>query len=737
MPSSNSGGIGQNFSAYAEKKAEHVKSWKQFQELVHQYLPFKNGELTETISPADFNNLMTVVLEEKRVPRELMLILNLVQDLKKPKGFDYTRQFIEVAPEEFRALPIVSERYLVALNKTGAPNLAIEVANNLHASGHENGETWAQMGKAYRLKYETAEQYLNQLSAQPSDSQKTNSAKLAYEQLFTEEERTSNIDLLTTQIQQTKVKCRESYTKGFEHSYDHYPGINAAFEALKAGDYEDAKILAQLTYKSCHADGGRKAKDFWCSVTMVQAACLLGTPEEELKELLHATVRKDAPAWQIQTTISAIREVKTGFEKLGLDPSAIEQTITALELVKQGNIQQAETVIFDETIDDTINKYTFTFRKPSYFVGGHILGGNYNYGGSLNDHTITRTDLEMLRSLFDVPLSEMIPANKLNGQNDFSTLGEINDPKEFLKVTDQFIRHHFGNEEQSLEIIDSSGHKKFDKTVEAQSALNGMTERNGVDSRTNISVALAFGLGDCRLHAYTKQALFDIWQRQKMTSCMQKAYRAGKNKDFASYEQAIKDFDAIEKIELVTFDAVIQAPIEIRAKYRPVRNERDELVMSDSLNVVEDHTMNLLLTRDADGRIEKVELADSFYHQEYGFASGEVPLDSISVTSTQSPNSSKNILGIEFPAGTLKVAGGEVAVTLRNTNYGGDRTIIAKDEYGDLRHYGHHIDLTPENLREMLQKRAGVRKYLEGIREWHNSRDYNNDNDLVADRAVG
>jgi len=229
-------------------------------------------------------------------------------------------------------------------------------------------------------------------------------------------------------------------------------------------------------------------------------------------------------------------------------------------------------------------------------------------------------------------------------------------------------------ESLNLEDLFSDGHKIFDDTSKALVEIGGIIPeiKKGSDSRTNISVSIGLGLGDCRHHAQIKQLLFDMWQWKRTNSYLQEGYDSLMKGDNESYQEAMDQIDELHSYELRTFDFVVEGEIEMIDKYKPRLNDQGEYIYTEGVfSPIEDHTMNLLIKKDSKGNVKSVRFADSFYQNHYDWGSGEISIEDIF---------SENGIGGK----TIKAGSKRARIRLVPTDYCGKRNIDPRDDHGQL-----------------------------------------------------
>ncbi len=369
---------------------------------------------------------------------------------------------------------------------------------------------------------------------------------------------------------------------------------------------------------------------------------------------------------------------------------------------------------------------SFSYRGlASNFIGGETISGNLRGGrGQLFDQTISRYDVrqfdEVLKaSLEDITHYEVMEEEGKRALEEARALGletlqDIKDRGLFSRVATALVRHHFKTHE--IEVMQDPRHDIYDAKVAGAIEVGGATERKGTDSRTNISIALAIALGDCRHHGQAMQMLCDAWQKDQFNVNLDKQHAAIKRGDYKEYQALMEEFNELSEWELRTFDIILETQAEMEVKYKPKRDEHGQLIVDPKggFYEMEDHTCTLWLNR----KRGLLEFADTFYRNVYNLGSGTKTLAEIDlrVVEIQSWNEKKNgydvtpVLSMVVPVDPLKwtdVATGEnrsCPVRFFRTPYAGTRH-VPTDETGAPRFMGNIVDESML-LAEMLTRQA-------------------------------
>ncbi len=643
---------------------------------------------------------------------------------------DMIRMYEESDNRDFTGSQIVQEFYAVACNQTGRYSKAIEAAESLLIHGDANGEVYGTLGKAWFKRHEICRDYLDHFNPEREEE-----LIAAYVENFPED---PNMEDVAGNARKAMALSGEYYEDGFLVAFESYPGINAVYSALEASDFKKARRMARLVHLACLRDGARETMDPLIAGTLMEATCIMGGTKAEVQAATEKFLSLDIKETRIQRAVISLEKLRTYYHQQGLSVRPFDLALDGLRTVLKHHGKESFNSAAKKpkkpTLTEQLHKISSSYRgMASNFLGGHFVQGNFMFGGQLPDHYLTRTDWQQFEKLLDAPIDILIGMHdndrimpvpyKRMIPNTYDlhplTLRDITRPEDFLDFADKIVRRAFGTGEDGLEEITSLGHLHYDETVNALLHLSGAENRKEVDSRTNISVMMGLGLGDCRQHAQAKQILFDAWQKDQMNHWLKEAYTALTiDKDFKLYNDCIAKVRDIESVELRTIDALVQAPVEMKGKYEPVYSKEWKLQLNENgvQSSVENHTLTVLLKHNKKGELESLRFADSFYQNHYKWGSGDIPLDSLKT------DDKGNLV---IPAKTIEAIDpktGEtvsVPVQLLPSRYTGKKDIVSRDEHGKLLLLGLQVEegfnLADKLTQPRLEKMAG----LSVVREWY------------------
>ena len=623
---------------------------------------------------------------------------------------DMIRLYNSSPNEEFKKFPIVKEYLAVAYNKTGSPGKALDIVQGIEkdatnaANPHPelmNGEVYGAEAKAHVIRQEKTEKLLS--AVQGGDEAKITAARAEYAKAYdlADNAPIPTVDALKAQAHEEFTASSDAYTKGFHVNYEYYPGINATWSNLALGDLDNARNLAELTHYAAIREGGLERGNYWTSMTMLESGLVSGLSNKEIDATVSRIIGgNDIPKGQLNSTFDAwTTRVKPALEKMQSNPELADQAKSMLERFKYAEAKLKDAIAnpsasakaSGDGLGDTLIERSHNYRGQSVY-DAEIVKNNFGFGGIISDTSITRADREEFSKLLNgTTVKDLMtslggdPSTLPSFIGDHTRLSDIQDPEEFIATAQKIVRQNFGNDAKKLEIIDGLDHKAlYDKPIESLNEASGIPPsrdgRVGFDSRTSLSAEFAKGLGDCRHHAQAMQLLYDMWQGGKLNDFLRQAETAASPAERA---QALARFGDLERTQLRTLDVTVNAPIEVKAAYQPIRpNSATNLpadrsfIADDKVNYIEDHTMNILVKRDAEGHFASGRFADSFYNDTYKWSNGAI--DNIATK----PDGK----GIQFSGGVLNGVQGadnfQTPVTLELAVYSGDRTKIAANDPG-------------------------------------------------------
>jgi len=438
---------------------------------------------------------------------------------------------------------------------------------------------------------------------------------------------------------------RDYYMDGFAIDFEYYPGVNAVYNNLFLGDRELAERLAPMVLTSCQREAGRTTKDYWNLATQVELGLIMNNPGSLLESLPRALDNAKA-GWELATTADMIEKLSQQRKMEHSDTQLLDFVSSKLrERIEVGfppKDSKWDSQAFIGGIVDTLRDMPgvaaaepcpvdaerarvtdLLLEKSTQFnevFNSKFVGGNVPFGGQISDIPINRTDLRALRHV----IAEL-------GLNNSSSY------EDFVAKVDAFVESRFGlvdpqSGKRVLEDLHSPEHKVMD---EFSKERHNLTEaRTSGASKTNLSVEMLMGTGDCRHTAITKQALFDVWKRDHQSGHLQRALEALERGDSVAYENEMTGSREWDKLQMVTFTMTFHTPIDLNRdeqgnpmKYslrldsegRPIKTPDGKPL------AVEDHTFNALLRFDDQGLILSKEdggltTQDVFYKHFYPLA---------------------------------------------------------------------------------------------------------------------
>lgn len=333
-------------------------------------------------------------------------------------------------------------------------------------------------------------------------------------------------------------------------------------------------------------------RHYWDFAAMVTSGVVMNDAASttEYLEKLRAI---PAEIWMLDSTRHHLERLKSTRAERGEDTTMIDAALAVLD--EKAGAERGVIAPSVEAPPKSQDGYALDWLlEHAYRFGGRSskrLPGNYHMDGIAHDVRVTPADVVyFLRILYDTGLQK------------------LTDPEQVSGKIDDLVRGHFGT--ANMESRVSVQHKFFDEVM--PQLADYMAATSG-DSQTNVSADWINRLADCRQHAPVKLMLYEAWKRdrvRKLIGGMNKATRDGRPDDRAKLDKQLCELNAWE---MRILDA--------------------ELVHANTGEKVEEHTLTLLIHRkpvplgEEMTELDKIVLADSFYHDVHHLAEGEVFLE--------------------------------------------------------------------------------------------------------------
>lgn len=471
----------------------------------------------------------------------------------------------------------LKEFYAVSLNKVGRLEDSITVLNELvNDDNARTGEVAGILGKVRKL----------------------------------QSERATDIDEKIEYMRESVDILRD----GFYQTYEYYPGINLVYNQIELANLEDNPDLitkafddAELVMYATKKAGAENTSDYWAAATLLEASVFAGDVTPQTIERCISTSKHD---WELESTLGNLRKVADTIDKQLQSANVDEATARRLSQVREliiGNDEQdgvihqlesgkaVEGTEMDHNPKDDILSSGFMYGETTT-----LIGGNIKFGGQLQDHIVNRFDVRTAYAVLE-----------------FYGLDQVDNVDGFNDAIDPIIRQQFDT--ASLEDLHSSEHEVYDTQIKNLLEITGVNDldRANVDTRTNVMMDFLLGKGDCRQHAYAKQLLFDSWKTFQLNNLIGSLKDVQEDDDPAERERIKSKIDELLSKQLFVFDSTISSKVKMNGLYDP-QFQDGKYIESDNYEDIEDHTWNGLVTFDKDGHVASLEMADSFYQDEYG-----------------------------------------------------------------------------------------------------------------------
>jgi hypothetical protein len=483
---------------------------------------------------------------------------------------------------------VLKEFYAVSLNKIGRLEDSIAVLDNLMTDENARvGEVAGILGKVRKLQ-----------SKEATDEQQ-------------------KIEFMRQSV--------DTLQEGFYATYEFYPGINLVYNQIElaklTGDsslIEKAFNDAELVMYSARKAGAERTSDFWTAATLLESSIFAGEVNPQMVQHCLETSQHD---WELKATVSNLKAVAetiaTQLASGELNEATTERLTKVLGIINGTEDSTGVLAVLEGRVSTTpeTGRTANDAILDSGFMYGEtttLIGGNIQFGGQLQAHTVNRFDVKVAHSVME-----------------HFGMDTIDTVEEFNTVVDGILREQFGTAE--LEDLHSEAHEVYDAQIKGlldALGINGDADKTVVDSRTNVMVDFLLGKGDCRQHAHAKQLLFDSWKTFKLNNLIGRLRDAHETPEDTDDALARQQIEKLLSRQMMVFDSIIESRVQMNGLYDPKLDEQGQLQESDTFEAVEDHTWNGIITFDDAGHVATIEMADSFYQEEYGLGGrGQVIAD--------------------------------------------------------------------------------------------------------------
>jgi hypothetical protein len=437
-----------------------------------------------------------------------------------------------------------------------------------------------------------------------------------------------NLTLAYREALNYSIVAYENATVGYDPRYC----SRLMHNYLENGQLDQAKHLAEITLFSTQGRQVELCNNTALLRSHLEAMILLGKKDniEFYQAKLLASISSSRLA---DYTLLSLNNLKALTQK---NPNSdLEGIIQQLEeLSKELRVPQNVEAIVNKnkeraielyphkgTVTQDIYDHTSTLREKN-----GVNSGNIPFGGILPDTNINRSDFKIAKEILSQSVESQIDLSKVSLSDDPSMpLAKfIHKPEEFIQILHYLVRSRFKTTANELERLDSKGHKEgFDDPWSAILKLSGLDPDKKVigkyipDSRTNLTVNFAIGIGDCRHHANMMQLLFDVaheMELNEMLAKLQIAQERGEPDEIQSLTEQIQGFNSIQ---LIKADTVLHSFVKLEGGLPEWDDQFNLQVYRGRQDFVagEEHTLNFLILKNPDtGVIEHCIAVDAFYH---------------------------------------------------------------------------------------------------------------------------
>ncbi len=593
----------------------------------------------------------------------------------------------------FKTSPLIREHLAEAFYKTGQVDQSLEVIEGLMRENYASAHMYVTLGEVYQRH---GEDEMRQYEAK-----KRTDAKVA--------ERARD-----NALQYLKISVRV-LENGFLLDFSYDVGIKLLHARLRMAKIlpefysGDGVTIAEMVRFAALKAGGFRANKLSIVTTLMQTDIILGLESEMERALaeIFRMVQDESRLDAIRTDIEDLRNL------LAEDPaklSLLENILARLKTPATTENRNEYTANIAEGDEPT--KAIFDLGYSYGEIRSNAVFGNISYGGKLHDHVVNQWDIAIARMIL----------------NRFGLL-QAPDFQRFDRTVDKRLRERFGTSD--MEDLMSPAHKEYDDFM--AKLLGVMAVGPQDDTRTNVMLDWWLGRGDCRSHAFVKQLLFDVWKSFHINKLLREAYGAFtalQPSRRQKYHSLMKKAQRLQRMHMLVLNTTLEAPIKMKKMYQEERNAQGRRILSDTVNPIEEHTLNVLVTLDENENITDMRAVCAFYQNRYRFG-GKKPLGGERYEAGYPLNPEDILTQGRFVAGTIQAVDPEtgnaknVPVYMAPTPYAGGRKKAGirrnQDECGQVRLRGIPIagSIHEGNLQSTLEsffdpeRNRAIRKFAQ------------------------
>ncbi len=632
---------------------------------------------------------------------------------------------------KFKDSPLNLEIFAHALIKSAYfnPHVLEELGNELESRFGAIAETFAIKGLADRTVKMHARVMLEMMELYDNGNC-SEEVRQDYEKMVTTyKAHTENGAIRKEDVQETYITYLASsisnLQRAFERSLDPRYGHSLMLAHLEQWNLEEAQDVAQIVEFCCQRDGGIQSDNFSILRALYESSLLLEKPQEELKDielLLLSKITTPQNADRCIRDMTYMEMFLKGHEseatikafkaKVELHKEAIENPKTRNAVLEQSK-KDAEKVL-EGRIGDESKQMTLFKSYAGEF--SNWRSGNWKFGGQLPESNINRYDRGYFGELLRTPLNTLLAPEELPDGIEY--LMDAKDVETFFTVASKIIRAQYNT--QDLERYDEK-HDLFDATVHGYMAVSGAGDKAFrkylPDSRTNVAEHFDRGIGDCRAHTQSLQIMYEIWKEERCNQFQRQIMQIYQSSGMPR-EKVIREIFAIQD----EMDKVLQTPMKfidvevhlpVRMKDGKPMWNGDRMVLNPSKEQVkvEEHTFNLILTLDENGKPGKMRTADSFYNNTYPWANQEISFEG------------RDFQKEGYTAGSVELfdeSTGELVrmpITIKPTAYTGKQSVYSKNSE-TVRFMGLPVAPRAAN-KTLLEKREDNKQEQKLVRQFY------------------
>ena len=435
----------------------------------------------------------------------------------------------------FKTSPLTLELFAYcALNSDTHfnPHVAESIASFLVSKNPKSVEAQKLWGFIQEAKLDVAATLMQDILAQRRSDDTLKKYNICFPQ-----DKTITYETVVSSFLESNSLAIVHYSKAFLESFDPRIGLRLLHMQLESKDLDAAQKTAKLIEKACLRDHVAFSNNPAIVRAFVEA-CLISESQSPLLPTMEAKlIALCSTQNHAYAAYESLVEASKNYSSHQIESmrDRLKDHLEALEADAKQEHAKAKDELKNTPLPFSMETVSWGEKTASYAgKTDNVIEGNLKlWGGQLPAHEVNRYTKDFFTKLLQIPLNELF--EKLpEGIEEGTTLAQIEDHAVFDDIMYKLLRFQFKTDERDMEIIDSDGHKVFERIFVAFQNLAGVPEKDRKklkDDTSNLAWFFYNRLGDCRQVAQSQQILYELWRDFQM------------KKHLVSYNKALEKED--------------------------------------------------------------------------------------------------------------------------------------------------------------------------------------------------